>query len=441
MRLQILSPCWPKESYWGSMFFKFPTLALTTLASLTPEDWEISIRDENVEEIDFEDAADLVAISAMTPLAPRAYELADQFKRAGSAVVLGGFHPTFMPQEALQHSDAVGIGEAEDYWQRLLGDFQNGQLRREYRSPTRPARWGFPIPRRDLIRDKPYFFVNTLQTTRGCPFQCEFCVVTTFYGHSYRSRPLEEIEAEIQALQGGGDYLFFVDDNIVGSRSYAKELFRMLIPLGKRWLSHATLNLVEDPELLDLCARSGCRGLFFGFESLSETNLKEIGKSVNRVGAYEEAVKKLHDRGIGVEGSFVVGYDEDEVSVFDRLAEFAKKTRLDGAHVWIRTPFPGTRLHAKLEEQGRIFERDWSKYDLAHVVFYPKKMSPERLQEGMYGFYREVYSYPSMISRLLLPPGRRVQVFGPMNWGIRQACRKAGYFSHGKGASSDLGRG
>jgi radical SAM superfamily enzyme YgiQ (UPF0313 family) len=152
-------------------------------------------------------------------------------------------------------------------------------------------------------------------------------------------------------------------------------------------------------------------------------------------------VKKLHDRGIGVEGSFIVGYDEDEVSVFDRLAEFAKKTRLDGAHVWIRTPFPATRLHAKLEEQGRIFERDWSKYDLAHVVFYPRKMSPERLQEAMYGFYREVYSYPSMISRLLLPPGKRVQVFGPMNWGIRQACRKAGYFSYGEGASADLGRG
>ena len=428
MRLQILSPRWSPNSYWGSMFFKFPTLALTTLAALTPPDWEVTISDENVEEIDFQDPADLVAISAMTPLAPRAYELADQFRRAGSKVVLGGYHPTYLPGEALQHADAVGIGEAEGFWPELLADFQNGRLKQEYKSESRPSRWGWPLPRRELIKDKPYFFINTLQTTRGCPFNCEFCAVTTFYGHTYRSRPLNEVEAEIRTLEGSVNYLVFVDDNIVGNRKYAKDLFTRLIPYRKRWLSHATINLVRDDELLALCAKSGCRGLFIGFESLSEANLKEIGKSVNKVAEYEEAVKRLHDAGIGIEGSFVVGYDEDEASVFPRLVEFVRKTRLDGAHLFIRTPFPGTRLHAKLEGEGKIFERDWSKYDLFHVVFTPKKMSPEALQEGFYSAYREIYSYRSMVARLLLPPGKRVQVFGPMNWGIRQACRHAGYF-------------
>ena len=428
MRIQILSPRWPSNSYWRSMFFKFPTLALTTLAALTPPDWEVSISDENVEEIDFQDPADLIAISAMTPLAPRAYELADQFRRAGAKVVLGGYHSTYLPEEALQHVDAVGIGEAEGFWPDLLADFRNGRLKQAYKSESRPSSWGWPLPRRELIRDKPYFFINTLQTTRGCPFNCEFCAVTTFYGHTYRSRPLEEVEEEIRTLEGGLNYLLFVDDNIVGNRKYAKDLFRRLIPYRKRWMSHATLNLARDEELLALCAQSGCRGLFIGFESLSEANLKEIGKSVNKVGEYEEAVKRLHDAGIGIEGSFVVGYDEDEASVFPRLVDFARKTRLDGAHLFIRTPFPGTRLQAKLEGEGRIFERDWSKYDLSHVVFTPKKMSPEVLQEGFYAAYREIYSYPSMMARLLLPPGKRVQVFGPMNWGIRQACRHAGYF-------------
>ena len=167
MKLRIVSPRWPEGSYWGSMFFKFPTLSLTTLAALTPEEWEVSIWDENVEEIDFDHPAELVAISAMTPLAPRAYELADRFRQGGAKVVLGGYHPSFLPQEALEHADAVGIGEAEGYWQELLSNFQNGQLKREYRSPCRPDRWGWPFPRRELIKNKPYFFTNTLQTTRG----------------------------------------------------------------------------------------------------------------------------------------------------------------------------------------------------------------------------------------------------------------------------------
>jgi radical SAM superfamily enzyme YgiQ (UPF0313 family) len=428
MRLQILSPRWPAKSFWGSMFFQFPILSLTTLAALTPPEWEVSISDENVEEIGFDAPPDLVAISAMTPLAPRAYELADRFREVGSQVVLGGYHPTYMPQEALQHADAVGIGEAEGYWGKLLSDVQEGRLQREYRATSRPDRWGWPFPRRDLIKDKPYFFTNTLQTTRGCPFNCEFCAVTTFYGNTYRSRPLDEVEAEIQALEGALNYLVFVDDNIVGNRNYARDLFQRLIPYGKRWLSHATLNLARDPELLALCAQSGCCGLFIGFESLSEANLKEIGKSVNKVGEYEEAVKRLHDVGIGIEGSFVVGYDEDQASVFDRLVEFVKKTKLDGAHFFVRTPFPGTRLYRKLEEQGRIFDRDWSRYDLSHVVFHPRQMSPEALQEGSYRAYHEIYSYPSMIRRLLLPPRKRVQVFGPMNWAFRRACRDGGYF-------------
>jgi radical SAM superfamily enzyme YgiQ (UPF0313 family) len=427
MKIKLISPAWPRDSFWANFRFQFPIISLSTVAALTPSVHEVEIIDENVEPLDTNAFADLVGITAMTPLAKRAYEIADTYRARGTKVVLGGYHPTWVSQEAAQHADAVCIGEAEGLWPQILADFAAGQLKPYYRSETRPTQWGYPHPRRDLLQSKPYFFKNTMQTTRGCPYDCEFCAVTTFYGRTYRSRPVEDVIAEVKSLEGAAGFVVFVDDNIIGNPAYAKELFRRLIPLRRKWVSHASINIVRDKELLALAAQSGCYGLLIGFESLSPANIREIGKAQNKVEEYKEAVKKIHDHGIGIDGSFIFGFDEDNPGVFERTVKFIKDVRMDAANLFTRTPFPGTRLYAKMETNGQIIDHDWSHYDLHHVVFRPRNMTPEELLQGIYDAYKGIYSLPSIIKRSW-PWGRRTQVFVPMNFGVRKASRKAGYF-------------
>jgi radical SAM superfamily enzyme YgiQ (UPF0313 family) len=310
MKLLMIAPRWPRDSLWGQMYFRFPYLALTTLAALTSDEWDISIIDENVDTLDLSVLPDLVAVSIMTPLAKRGYEIADSYREQGVPVVLGGMHPTMMKDEAKTHADAVVLGEAEGVWPRVLSDFKGGSLKSFYQAETLCSLNRLRIPRRELLHRRAYFFVNTIQTTRGCPFDCEFCAVTSFYGRTYRVRPVEDVMSEIGQMEGG--FLFFVDDNIVGMPSYAKQLFRALIPLKVKWFSQASLSIVRDRELLELAQRSGCKGLFIGFESLSQESLKAMGKPVNRVEEYVDAIKAIHDHGIGVQGSFIFGTDYDD---------------------------------------------------------------------------------------------------------------------------------
>jgi radical SAM superfamily enzyme YgiQ (UPF0313 family) len=293
---------------------------------LTGDDWDISIVDENAEPLDFSDLPDLAAISVMTPLAKRAYEIADNFRSNGVQVVLGGIHPTMMKDEAIQ----------------VLSDFKWGKLKPVYSSTDFCSLAGLQFPKRELLNRKAYFFINTIQTTRGCPFDCEFCSVTSFYGRTYRVRPVEEVVREVEHM--GGGFVFFVDDNIVGKPAYAKELFRALAPLDVKWFSQASLSIVKDRELLDLAQKSGCRGLFIGFESLSQEALKAMGKSANRVEEYKESIKKLHDHGIGIQGSFIFGTDQDDQSVFSDVLRFIEKTHIEAALFSVLTPFPGTRI-------------------------------------------------------------------------------------------------
>ncbi|NWF55070.1 MAG: B12-binding domain-containing radical SAM protein [Syntrophaceae bacterium] len=423
MKIKIICPRWPEGSLWRHFFFRFPYLSLTTLAALTPREIEVSIEDENVQEINFDDRPDLVAISIMTPLAKRGYAIADRFRQNAVPVVLGGFHATWLPEEAGQHADSVVLGEAEQSWLQLLKDFKAGSLQEFYRANGKADLRGLPIPRRDLLKKKGYFFTNTMQISRGCPFQCSFCSVTAFFGHTYRMRPLDEVRKEVEKLLEGQDFIFFVDDNIIGNAEYARSLFAFLKGLKVKWVSHSSIIIADDEDLLASAAESGCHGLFIGFESLSQETLKRHHKTFNRVDRYKEQIRKIHDRGIGIEGSFVFGSDEEDASVFPRVVEFCEETKIDAAVFAILTPYPGTRIYEQFLREDRILSRDWDLYDMDHVVFRPKKMAVEQLQEGHDWANRRFYSYPSMLRRFW-PLRRSHQVFVPSNWGMHRAWKR-----------------
>jgi radical SAM superfamily enzyme YgiQ (UPF0313 family) len=427
MKIALIIPRWPKDSFWDVIAFKFPLVSVSLLAGLTPSRHEVRIIDESLTEITLNEEVDLVAITAITPLAPRGYEIADQFRKRGRRVVIGGIHASWLPEEAKEHADSVVVGEADEIWSKILEDAEKGDLKPFYRQEERTDLSHLPIPRRDLLPPKGYLFQNLIQTTRGCPYDCEFCSVTALHGRSYRMRPVSEVERELQSLERSKAYIFFVDDNIVGNLSYAKELFTMLSQFRLRWVSQGPIHIAEDEELVKRMARAGCHGLFIGFESLREENLNLMGKRINRVEAYERGIQKLHDAGIGVYASFVFGYDYDDVSVFDEFIEFAERNRIDGAFLPVLTPFPGTRIHQRLKEEGRLLTEDWSKYDMATVVYRPKRMSVKELQEGFWKVNRSFYSIPSMLKRIFNPVHfrRSLIIFGPMNLGLWPAVKKA----------------
>ncbi len=423
MKIKIICPRWPEGSLWRHFSFRFPYLSLTLLAALTPADVEVSIEDENVQEINFQDRPDLVAISIMTPLANRGYAIADRFRQMSIPVVMGGFHATWMAEEAGQHADAVVLGEAERVWPRVLEDFKKGAPQRFYKAGDLAVLKGLPLPRRDLLKKGGYFFINTMQISRGCPFHCAFCSVTAFYGHTYRLRPLEEVRREVELLLQGNEFIFFVDDNIIGNPAYAMDLFSLLKDFRVKWLSHASLNIAENDTLLKKAAESGCYGLFIGFESLSQKTLQSYHKTSNQVHRYRDLIRKIHDQGIGIEGSFILGSDDDDDSSFRQVLDFCEENKIDAAVFAILTPYPGTRIYEQYVQENRILSRDWDLYDMGHVVFRPKRMTVEQLQEGHDWTNRRFYSYPSMFKRFL-PLRRSHQIFIPSNWGMRRAWRR-----------------
>jgi radical SAM superfamily enzyme YgiQ (UPF0313 family) len=422
MKIKIICPRWPEGSLWRHLIFRFPYLSLPTLGALTPEDFDVTLEDENVQEIDFQDRPDLVAISIITPLANRGYAIADRFRGRSIPVVMGGFHATWMPQEAGEHADAVVLGEAEQVWPRVVADFKKGSPQKFYKAEGRSDMKALPLPRRDLLKKGAYFFTNTMQIGRGCPFHCDFCSVTAFYGHTHRLRPLEEVRQEVELLLREKNFVFFVDDNIIGNPAYAWNLFSLLKDFRIKWLSQASINIAENDDLLRKAAESGCYGLFIGFESLSQETLQSHLKTPNRVHRYRDLIRKIHDQGIGIEGSFIFGSDGDDPSVFRQVVDFCEETKIDAALFAILTPYPGTRIHEQYTRQDRILTRDWDLYDMGHVVFRPRKMTVEQLQEGYDWANQRFYSYPSMLKRLR-SIRRSQQVFVPSNWGWRRAWK------------------
>ena len=427
MKISFIIPRWPKDSFWDVIAFKFPLLSTSLLAGLTPSHHQIRIMDESLTEIDFNQEVDLVAITAMTPLALRGYEIADEFRRRGKKVVIGGIHASWLPEEAKVHCDSVAMGEADEVWIEMLEDAERGTMRPFYRQKERTDLSRLPIPRRNLFPPKGYLFHNLIQTTRGCPYDCEFCSVTALHGRTYRMRPVSEVEKEIQSLERSKGYIFFVDDNIVGSLSHARELLDMLSHYRLRWVSQGPIHIAENEKIVSLMAKAGCHGLFIGFESLREENINLMGKQINRIEAYGKGIQRLHDAGIGVYGSFVFGYDYDDPSVFDEFLEFAERNRIEGAFLPILTPFPGTRIYQRLKQEGRILTEDWSKYDMATVVFQPRRMTVQELQEGFWKVNRSFYSISSILKRIFNPfyLRRSLIIFGPMNLGLWPAVKKA----------------
>ena len=423
MKVLFVVPGWSASNLWGKMKFKFPPLSVLTLAASTPEDVEVSIIDENLETIHWEVDADLIGITVMTPQAVRAYEIADQFREKGRKVVLGGFHVSHLPEEALNHADAVVIGEGDRIWKEVIKDFQESKLKKIYKDDKLVSLSEIKTPKRDLIKGKGYLFTNTIQTTRGCPFDCEFCSVSSFFGRSYRTRPIPLVIEELAKLRQESVFLFLVDDNLVGNRPYAKTLFQEMVSLQFKWASHAPLSFVNDEELLELASKSGCMALFVGFESLIQENLSLMGKKTNLEISPIEAVKKFHDHGIGLLASFILGYDRDTPDTFKKILDLCHQAKIDGALFPILTPYPGTLLRERLKKEGRILTDQWDLYDMEHVTFAPKGMRPEKLQEGFEWLNSSFLSWGSVFRRLF-KMHRSLQIFGPMNYGFHKAWKK-----------------
>ncbi len=373
------------------------TLTLPVLAALTPSSIEVKITDERTEAIDYESNADLIGLTYLTADAYRAYRIADEFRKRGKFVVMGGPHASVLPQEAIHHADSVVIGEAELVWKYLLQDFQKGLPRKFYRSKIPVKMEDLPPPRRNLVKCTGLTTIEMVETSRGCPFNCDFCYMPTLFGRSYRLRPIEHVIREIKTLDH--DHLSFADDNLVGNPDYAKNLFKKLIPLRKKWFGNFSLARVGDVQLLRLAAQSGCTRMALGFESVSQKSLNEVNKGFNQVKKYQETIKKIHDQGITIIGYFMFGFDEDNVSIFPRTVEFIEKSSIDRPIFFILTPIPKTRLYQRLLLEGRIIDANWSHGDGAHVMFRPKLMTTDQLEEGYRWVIKQVYSLSSITRR------------------------------------------
>jgi radical SAM superfamily enzyme YgiQ (UPF0313 family) len=378
-------------------------LALPYLAGLTPRDVEVTLVDDRMEEIPYDGGFDLVGLSVTIATTSRAYAIAAEFRRRGVTVVMGGFHPTLLPEECLEHCDAVVEGEAEYVWSELLDDFRAGRLRRRYRAKRLHDLKNLPLPRWELL-DRSIYFVPFLpvQTTRGCPFKCTFCEVPVFYGGTYRHRPVGEVIEDVKRVPTRK--IQFVDDNITGNREYAGELFKALIPLRVRWSCLWTLNTSRDPDLLDLAVKAGVYHVNIGIESVSEKSLASVNKKQNKVKDYRLLLSELEKRGIFYSLNFLFGMDEDTPEIFDETMAFLKTTRTPMAFFNTVTPRSGTPMWSQLEDEGRIINPVADRYLGMECIFNPRNMSAKYLEERVWNCFRDFYSLPAILKRFLLPP-------------------------------------
>lgn len=401
----------------------FPSLTFPLLAALTPEDIEVSIIDETVEDISFDETADLVGLTAYTTNIYRAYEIADEFRRRRVPVVMGGLHVSEEPEEALEHADAVFLGEAEDTWPQFLRDFRGGTAKKIYRPEKPPSLVGLPIPRYSLInqsrtvghqKDGWFRFLNRplfpVQTSRGCPYSCIYCAVSKFYGKKIRFRPVSDVIKEIQALNA--QICFFIDENIFANPQRAQELFEALIPLKIHWVGQATMDAAEDRKLIRLARKSGCLGLCIGLESLSQKVIESLGESkqkANVVERYEKNIQAYQEEGIAPDISLMFGFDDDEPTVFQRAYDFLIKNQVPYTAWWPLTPLPGTKIFQRLKAQGRLKdERWWLNFELLTKVldlkFKGNQIGEDVFAEKFLCYYRRFYSSANIMRRFLLPP-------------------------------------
>nr|NQU89832.1 B12-binding domain-containing radical SAM protein [Bacteroidota bacterium] len=397
MKILLISPTIDAEKRTNKGLM-MPQLALYILEGLTPTEHEVKIIEEETDNVDLEEACDLVAISCLTANAPRAYELCREFKKRGRTIVLGGVHATILPDEALQYADCVVVGEAEGVWETLLEDFQNNNLKIKYHNPTPDLGKYIPKDFSKMVKRRLYSLIP-IMTTKGCPYNCDFCCVTNLFGKKMRHVPVENVVRDIK--ESGAKNFMFLDDNIIGHPAYAKELFRALKPLKINWVGQASVSLlVNDDELIQLAADSGCKVLFFGIESVSEEQLKSMRKSIKEIKHLESAFKKIKKMGILIHASMVFGFDNDTAETFHETVAFLKKNKVSTVSFNVLTPYPGTKTYEDLKHEGRLITTDWRYYDHNTVVFKPKNMTPYELQAGKVKARKEFYRISSVLTRV-----------------------------------------
>ena len=397
MKLLLISPRSSDKKL--PVGFKVPQVALQIIAALTPENVKVSMVDEHISDIDFSKDYDLVGISIMTATAKRGYHLARTFKEKGSKVVFGGIHASVMPEEAIKYGDAVVIGEAEGSWLNLVEDFKQNTLKRYYQSKE-PDLSTAPLPKRDSRIDRSVLGIKTpgFYTTKGCPYDCEFCSVSNVYGKKIRTLPISLV---IKDIENANSKVFLsLDDNVAANPKYAKSLFKKMAHLNIEWGGQCTVTIAKDDELLQLCRKSGCRGLFIGLESVSTKSMNRMHKTLKSLKENEDAIKKIQDTGIIFHPSFVFGFDDDTKAVFDDTLEFLYRNRITTTTFNILTPYPGTRLYHRLKQEGRLISEDWSHYNHYTVTFRPKNMTERELAEGYFFLKKEFYSLSNICRRI-----------------------------------------
>jgi len=374
------------------------------LAARVPSDWRVDHVDEEAGEIDWTAAPDVVGITFHTPSAYHAYELAARFRSRGTCVALGGPHVTLLPEEAASHADVIFVGEAEGLWEEFLSRFAAGAYRSVYRHDTSPSLEGAPMARKALYHRRD-FASGVMFATRGCLNHCDFCSVVAMYPQGLRKRPIAEVAAEYASFSG--NRIIFWDDNIAADKEYARELFRAIAPHRKWWSSQVSTQAAQDDELLEAAARSGCKQLFLGLESVSQLSMVEVHKGFNRVKDYSRIIGRVHAHGIAVQAGIVFGFDNDSPVIFEETLDLLEDAGVENATFNMLTPYPGTPLFQRLEAQGRILTRDWRKYNgRTDVVFQPKQMSVDELLAGFRYANQRFYSLTSVAKRLRRSPAQ-----------------------------------
>jgi len=377
-----------------------PPLTLQQVAALTPKKYKVELVDDNFEKIPYKKKVDLVGITARTCSVLRAYEIADEFRKYGIPVVLGGYHVSGLPEEALQHADSVIIGDAENTWPQLLDDFEQGHMKKKYVASIPPDPTMIKSPMRNLVCD--ISITATIQASRGCPHNCEFCALPniTPYGSISRTRPISDMIAEIKGIKQ--KFIAFLDPSISIQPEYFKKLFTAMIPLKKKFSAYANIDIAYDDEFLELAKKAGFKSLSIGFDSISQETMNTVGKKINKVENYKEVVKKIYDYGFSVIGCFIFGFDTDKPDIFETTSQAISQLDLDCIRVNILTPLPGTPIFHKMDQEKRILTYDWSKYDYQHVVFQPKHMSPNELLEGTKRVIIDFFNMNNITKKILL---------------------------------------
>jgi radical SAM superfamily enzyme YgiQ (UPF0313 family) len=441
-KLLLINPVSQRSGFLLSKFSSPPPLSLAYVAAVTPQDWEVKIWDENFTPFEFEEA-DLVGITAFTSSINRAYELAGIYREKKIKVIFGGIHASMLPDEALQYGDAVVVGEVEGIWEKVIRDFENNALQPKYIGPQLDLSQSKVLPRRDLLH--PDYLWNSVQTSRGCPFNCHFCSVSNYLGREYRQRNPEDILEELDQIPG--KFIAFMDDNLIGyspeSRKRARALFEGMIKRGyrKKWYMQTSINAAEDEPLLELAAQAGCTFAFLGFETTNSDTLKSMKKGINlKFGAnnYKKVVDTFHKYGIGVFGSFILGNDFESPIYYKKLARDLVHSGIDIVQISILTPLPGTDLMEQLEEEGRLvyndFPGDWRKYRFSYVVHEPKGIKESAIYRGDNYIKKTIYSFPFYPFRLLksfynLKSGANFYLVRKFNQTLKKSWEHSHYYS------------